>query len=83
VGGGRFHDNTAERAGRTTRATGPSSPSDTAKENEPAVRLVGQPAGKTEKEAGEISPVAHELGFGAESERAGSRGRHLRSSISG
>jgi hypothetical protein len=54
------------------RAKDPSSPSDTAGENEHAVRLVGQRAGKTGKEAGEISPVAHRLGFGAESHRSGS-----------
>jgi len=74
---------TQPRAGRATGATGPSSPSDTAKENEHAVRLVGQRAAETETEAGEISPVAHQLGFGAESHRSGSRGRHLRSSIPG
>jgi len=83
VGGGRSHDNTVQRAGRATRANGPSSPSDTAGENEHAVRLVGQRAAETETEAGEISPVARTLGFGAESERSGSRGRRLRSSIPG
>jgi len=69
------------------RAKGPSSPSDTAEENEHAVRLVGQRAAETGKEAGEISPVAHQLGFGAvqssESHRSGSRGRHRRGSIPG
>jgi len=64
---------TQPRAGRATRANGPSSPSDTAKENEHAVRLVDQRAAETGKEAGEISPVAHQLGFGAESHRSGSR----------
>jgi hypothetical protein len=83
VGGKRSHDNTAQRAGRAARAKGPSSPSDTAGENEHAVRLVGQLAVETGKEAGEISPVAHQLGFGAESHRSGSSGRHLRSSIPG
>jgi len=68
-------------AGPTTGATGPSSRSDTAGENEHAVRLVDQRAAETGREAGEISPVAHQLGFGAGSERSGSRGRHRRSSI--
>jgi len=72
VGGGRSHDNTAERAGRATRAKDPSSPSDTAGENEHAVRLVGQRAAETGKEAGAIARVAHQLGFGAESVRSGS-----------
>jgi hypothetical protein len=65
------------------RAKGPSSLSDTAGENEHAVRLVGQRAVETGKEAGEISPVARKLGFGAESHRSGSRGPHRRGSIPG
>jgi len=56
---------------------------DTAKENEHAVCLVGQRAAETETEAGETSPVARTRGFGTESERSGSRGRRLRSSIPG
>jgi hypothetical protein len=57
VGGGRSHDNTArERGTGDGRANGPSSPSDTAGENEHAVRLVGQLAVETGKDAGEISP---------------------------
>jgi len=64
VGGGRSHDNTAQRAGRAARAKGPSSPSDTAGENEHAVRLVGQRAAESETEAGEISPVAHRSASG-------------------
>jgi len=55
VGGKRSHDNTAQRAGRAARAKGPSSPSDTAGENEHAVRRVGQLAVETETEAGEIT----------------------------
>jgi len=70
-------------AGPTTGATGPSSQSDTAGENEHAVRLVGQRAAETGKEAGAISRVAHQLGFEAESVRSGSRGRHRRGSIPG
>jgi len=72
---------TQPSAGRATRANGPSSRRYTAGEKEHAVPLVGQLAAETGKEAGEISPVAHQLGFGAESHRSGSRGRHLRSSI--
>jgi len=73
VGGGRSHDNTAQSSGTgNARANGPSSPSDTAGENEHAVRLVGQRAAESETEAGEISRVAHQLGSGAESHRSGS-----------
>jgi len=73
VGGRRSHDNTAQSSGTSNaRAKGPSSPSDTAGEKEHAVRLVRQLAAETGKEAGEISRVAHQLGFGAESVRSGS-----------
>jgi len=41
------------------------------------------PAAETGREAGEISPVARTRGVGAESERSGSRGGRLRSSIPG
>jgi len=84
VGGGRSHDNTAQSSGTSNaRAKGPSSRRYTAAQKEHAVRLVGQPAAETETEAGEISPVARTLGFGAESHRSGSRGRHRRGSIPG
>jgi len=51
------------------RAKGPSSRRYTAAQKEHAVRLVGQLAAETGKEAGAISRVAHQLGFGAESVR--------------
>jgi len=51
--------------------------------NEHAVRLVGQRAAETGKEAGAISRVAHQLGFGAESHRSGSRAGRRRGSIPG
>jgi len=70
LGGRRSHDNTAQSSGTgNARAKGPSSRRDTAGENEHAVRLVGQRAAETGKEAGAISRVAHQLGFGAESVR--------------
>jgi len=72
----RERDEQRARKARRRRATPPES-------NEHAVRLVDQRAAETETEAGEISPVAHQLGFGAESHRSGSRGRPLRSSIPG
>jgi hypothetical protein len=65
------------------RAKGPSSRRDTAAQKEHAVRLVDQRAAETGKEAGEISPVARTRDVGAESERSGSRGGRLRSSIPG
>jgi len=43
-------------AGRATRAKDPSSPSDTAAQKEQAVRLVGQSAAETGKEAGVVHP---------------------------
>jgi len=51
------------------RAKGPSSRRYTAAQKEHAVRLVRQLAAETGKEAGAISRVAHQLGFGAESVR--------------
>jgi len=70
VGGGRSHDNTAQSSGTgNARAKGPSSRRYTAAQKEQAVRLVGQLAAETGKDAGAISRVAHQLGFGAESVR--------------
>jgi transposase len=51
------------------RAKGPSSRRYTAAQKEQAVRLVRQLAAETGKDAGAISRVAHQLGFGAESVR--------------
>jgi len=76
VGGRRSHDNTAQSSGTSNaRAKGPSSRRYTAGEKEHAVRLVGQRAAETGKEAGAIARVAHQLGFGAESVRSGSARR--------
>jgi len=81
----RERDRRRARTARRRRATPPERHReiDTAGENAHAVRLVGQPAAETGKEAGEISPVARTRGFGTESERSGSRGGRLRSSIPG
>jgi transposase len=70
LGGRRSHDNTAQSSGTgNARAKGPSSRRYTAAQKEQAVRLVRQLAAETGKEAGAISRVAHQLGFGAESVR--------------